>query len=347
LLVVIAIIAVLIGMLLPAVQKVRESANRAKCVNNLKQFGIAFHNFHSDRGYLPPSDLGDQWATWAGFILPYMEQGATASRLDLGLPYAAQPPEAGFESPTWRCASRYAGKAAGEQTGGSRSVTVTSGGTVTIIGPKSPCDYAAAVGLHTSTGSGGEADWVGAFARARNSGNPYPGAGVVGNNTYRTQTATPPYGPWEIRLVGTTWAVTKRDGHWLPSTRIEKIADGASNTLFMGEQYYPITSNPGVVLNGDNQSEYSRCTGRKGTKDPLTGRWSIECGLRYSPGWQYDLTGTAEGTRWGDTFSASNHGGIGNVLMGDGSVRNLRYTISIETLHALSTRDGGDVATEE
>ncbi|WP_425397315.1 DUF1559 domain-containing protein [Aeoliella sp.] len=83
LLVVIAIIGILVALLLPAVQQAREAARRTHCLNNLKQVGLAVHNYHDTRQELPPSRIADGLATWAWLILPHMEEQALYDRWDM------------------------------------------------------------------------------------------------------------------------------------------------------------------------------------------------------------------------------------------------------------------------
>jgi prepilin-type N-terminal cleavage/methylation domain-containing protein len=91
LLVVIAIIAVLIGLLLPAVQKVRESAARAQCSNNLKQWGLAMHNMHQVTGKLPPASQNNPRRVWVVLVWPYVEQGNMYLQFDQTQPFYLPP----------------------------------------------------------------------------------------------------------------------------------------------------------------------------------------------------------------------------------------------------------------
>ena len=122
LLVVIAIIAVLIGLLIPAVQKVREAANRIQCSNNLKQLGLGLHQFHDTHRKFPPGQVPGplpEWGVptgihhgWAPFILPYIEQEALYKAYHWNL-WSADPlnqPVMGEPLAVFQCPSAPAGR---------------------------------------------------------------------------------------------------------------------------------------------------------------------------------------------------------------------------------------------
>ena len=90
LLVVIAIIGILIGMLLPAIQQVREAARRIKCANNLKQQSLAVHNYESVNQKFPPAFNHPGGGLWSGFLLPFIDQDNLFKTLDMNGPWNAR-----------------------------------------------------------------------------------------------------------------------------------------------------------------------------------------------------------------------------------------------------------------
>src|SRR5262245_25944559 len=152
LLVVIAVISILIGMLLPAVQKAREAANRAKCLNNLKQISLGALLYENARERLPPSRLKGEGPTWAWIILPQLEQGNLYQNWPengTGIGYLTNPGFLDTPVPLYFCPSR---RAPGQHTAKGFSQPTTCAFPVSVGGAVG--DYAACVG--TTGGDGGD-----------------------------------------------------------------------------------------------------------------------------------------------------------------------------------------------
>ncbi len=217
LLVVIAIIAILIGLLLPAVQKVREAAARATCTNNMKQIALGAHNFESTYGYLPPGELADNPGPTQGlnhqqmgvltWLLPYMEQQniynlfSPTPQLNYTLP-------AGAPGPWW---------------GG--GWTAAQSKIKTYVCPSDQPEAYPIIFLSYITNSGGGSVtpyWFGAASSALPGRTSY--MGVAGYWNGKSPTVSIP--TWD-QYAGYFYENSKN--------RIQDATDGSSNTLFFGE----------------------------------------------------------------------------------------------------------------
>jgi prepilin-type N-terminal cleavage/methylation domain-containing protein/prepilin-type processing-associated H-X9-DG protein len=324
LLVVIAIIGILIGLLLPAVQKVREAANRLKCQNNLKQLGLALHNHHDTYGRLPPGGANDQppfgtdapnsthWgSSWMVYILPFIEQDSVYRK--------------------WQ----FSGNSGAFN---SNNNTVASGVLISTFNcPASPLPVMGAknhpaIQIGNYVGISGAVHTIPGFTETRY--NVLPSAGEV-----------------------------SAGGVMIPDGQLTfaSIADGTSNTMALSENsnFLKDTSgtmqdwratqpwgwilgvkSPGVPPNFDN--------GGGDNREP--GLITIRYTINYTPaaGWANDITGTGVGvgSYTGDCVGAniplnSTHPGGVNVVYADGSVRFVSSATPLNVLAILATRDDG------
>ena len=321
LLVVIAIIAILIGLLLPAVQKVREAAARIKCANNLKQIGLAAHNYMDTNNGLPPNGnyawsgsgvtVTNAWSA-AARILPQIEQENLFRGIDFTVSYNAQPGISSKRVATYMCPSE---------------VNDRGFGTDPTYGNKHwPINYALNLGTWPVLTAKATAMRTGDGAFAPNRGfRPADFTDGMSNTLAAAEVKA-----FTNRVTGSSNATTYPTPPPPPANPAEVPS-------------YPLGAfNPNAFTHVEWVDGKVHETGfttvfPPNTKVPFT-----------SGGTVYDVDFvTATESSPGDTFAAvtsrSYHSGGVNVLLMDGGVRFVRDSIPLPTWRALGTRAGGEV----
>jgi prepilin-type N-terminal cleavage/methylation domain-containing protein len=348
LLVVIAIIGVLIGLLLPAVQKIRDAAGRIKCANNMRQIGLALHNYNDTIGQFPPG-VGNPWQTpwgtgqnkgahafwsWLAELMPFVEQDNLYKMADAWA-NTYQTPGHYFYWPwgdSWMCWSD------------TKSPNPALGSPVNLY--LCPADSR---NLKVE-----DEDWGNGCPTTPVAFTEY--LGVAG---FRLK-------PW------TTWAAEVNDGvlGFRSKVRITDITDGTSNTFLVGERPPSVdlffgwwfagsgydASGRGDVLLGPREFEYATTifTGSYNTAYTGSSGSGIPCDQAF-PSANPKMPGGKIGFQPGriqDSCDQSHfwslHTGGANWLRGDGSVKFVSYAVDqvaqpTSTFTALCTRNGGEV----
>jgi prepilin-type N-terminal cleavage/methylation domain-containing protein/prepilin-type processing-associated H-X9-DG protein len=351
LLVVIAIIAVLVGLLLPAVQSAREAARRIQCTNNLKQIGLALHNYHDAFDVFPPGGItnfnptgGDIWRanlmSWRALILPRMEQNPLYNGINFDMGGDVDGGVSFYTlyttvMSTWLCPSD------GTNGGGLRP----EGG---------PDGQWGGAPINPATGQPGTVESVANYAGSF--GDNYCGGPLNGGlpwETYPGDDLLPGqprigwYGFWGTSLSSGLRSVPGGgrlrgvfDYLTLQTVKLASVTDGTSNTLMVGEVL------PSRCADCNFWSS-NGCTA--GTTVPLG--WNSNTFPASDPAClgQFQGVNAPVGCRFSAAAKGfvSMHPGGANFVFVDGSARFLKNGISLVTYCALGSRNGGEVVSAD
>ncbi len=310
LLIVLALVAVLIAFLVPAVQKVRESSNRTQCMNNLKQLAMGCHRYDQVNKFLPPARIGrDAYATWPVLIMPFIDQNGIYAQWDIRQGFSSQTAGA-RESvvPMFFCSSR-------------REPMISPADQNGLANPSRPAqanggmpgacgDYGGCSGDGTNM-SMNTANGTMICGRVLNPPNPGPQAGLQGIDQPNNTPPTLPLVP-----------ILEFSGY----VSLATIADGKSNTLLLGEKHVR-TGHHGMRSDGD-AAYYSGANYNTAQRAAGPG-YPIARGPGDSNSNHRDMFGSV-------------HDGICFFAIADGSVRSLATTIDLVTLGRMANRADGN-----
>ncbi len=337
LLVVIAIIAVLIALLLPAVQSAREAARRAQCTNNLKQIGLALHNYHTQNGSFPVGgirasgniwDGGNNGLSWCALILPQMEQNPIYNAINFNN-QEGNGNNANFYTVSITSMSSWLCPSDGRNGNGLLPSGVAQDGTNVPDG-----QYPAFFVTNPSTNNLATVVAVTNYAGSYGDNYASYGPGVLPWESPRPAVQggpVPPLPPGQVRIGWPgTWG-SSQDG-WNGTLRgifdyissqtvgLNSVTDGSSNTIMAGEML--------PYQDADNNFwEFNGCTA--GTTIPIN--WNSNVVPSSAPGCFVNWWDSPVGCRYNSDSKGfkSLHPGGANFAFADGSVHFLKQSISM------------------